>query len=109
MTSIDTVTVLPKHLGLSLRILSDPCSLAFLQTCPGNLYVGHWNRTGHLTLFLLDGAERKVACADVDEAAHQAGLVWNTPAGRARVERHITEHGGAPVLDWGYYETSETG
>src|SRR4051812_45117066 len=105
MTTINAVTVVPKHLELSLRILPEPCSSAWLQTCPGNFCVGHWDSAGRLTLFLPDGAEREMACADVDEAVRQAGLVWNTPAGRARVERYITEYGGVPFVDWDCIKT----
>ena len=105
MTAIDAVTVLPQY-GRRVRPDAPKPRHAFLETHPGRLLVGVWDR-GKLSLHLLDGPELEtydLEYSDEDHAVRAAELVWNTPVGRAAVERHIARGGGAPMLDWGYME-----
>jgi hypothetical protein len=108
MTTINAVTVVPQY-GRLLRPGAPKPRSAFLETHPGRLLVGVWER-GKLSLHLPDGPVLEThdsECPDVDRAVRAAERVWNTAAGRAAVERHIAKGGGAPMLDWGYMEASE--
>jgi hypothetical protein len=47
-------------------------------------------------------------CPSVDQAVRSAEVVWNTPAGRAALDRHIAKYGSKPSFDWGWLEANET-
>jgi hypothetical protein len=105
MTAIDAVTVPPQY-GMLVRPDAPKPRHAFLETHPGRLLVGVWDR-GKLSLPLPDAPELETydsACPDEGHAVRAAKLVWNIPVGWAAVERHIARGGGAPMLDWAIWQ-----
>ena len=43
-----------------------------------------------------------------NQAVRSAEAVWNTPAGRAALKRHIAKYGNKPGFDWGWLEANQT-